>query len=187
MRVGIAGAGGIGSNVAFQLVRAGLKRLKIVDFDRIEISNLNRQFYFADQVGLAKAPTLAKNLKRINPAADLETLVMRLDAGNMVATFTDVDVVVEGFDGAEDKKALLETFSGSEKLVVSASGVAGLDLDGIAVRRMGNCHIVGDFTTEAGSDNLYAPKVIVVAAMMSQIVLKSWLEGTFPGTAGQGA
>ncbi len=175
MRVGIAGAGGIGSNVAFQLVRAGLKRLKIVDFDRIEFSNLNRQFYFADQVGLAKAPTLVQNLKRVNPDVDLESLVMRLDAGNMAAAFRDADVVVEGFDGAEDKKTLLDTFADSKKLVVAASGVAGLDVDRIAVRRLGNCHIVGDFTTEAGADNLYAPKVVMVAAIMSQIVLKHWL------------
>jgi sulfur carrier protein ThiS adenylyltransferase len=176
MRVGIAGAGGIGSNVAFQLVRSGVTCLKIVDFDCIEISNLDRQFYFADQVGQTKAPTLVENLKRIDPAADLEALVMRLGTGNMAAVFRDVDVVVEGFDGAEDKKDLIETFAGSQKMVVAASGVAGLDLDGIAVRRMGNCHIVGDFTTEAGTGNLYAPKVILVAAMMSQIILKRFLE-----------
>jgi len=175
MRVGIAGAGGIGSNVAFQLVRAGVKRLKIVDFDRIEVSNLNRQFYFADQVGQTKATVLAENLKRIDPAADLEAQVMRLSAENMAAVFRDVDVVVEGFDGAEDKKTLLETFAGSQKIVVAASGVAGLSLDGITIRRMGNCHIVGDFTTEAGTGNLYAPKVIMVAAMMSQIVLQHYL------------
>ncbi len=175
MRVGIAGAGGIGSNVAFQLVRAGVKRLKIVDFDRIEVSNLNRQFYFADQVGQAKATVLVENLKRIDPAADLEAQVMRLGTDNMAAVFRDVDVVVEGFDGAEDKKTLLETFAGSQKIVVAASGVAGLNLDGITIRRMGNCHIVGDFTTEAGTGNLYAPKVLMVAAMMSQIVLQHYL------------
>lgn len=180
MRIGIAGAGGIGSNVAFQLVRAGVKQLKIVDFDRIETSNLNRQFYFANQVGRTKATTLVENLKRVDPEADLEALVRRLDAGNMAATFQDVDIVVEGFDGAEDKKTLLEAFAGSKKLVVSASGVAGLEVDGITVRRMGNCYIVGDFATEAGSGNLYAPKVIMVAAMMSQIVLKHWLESSHP-------
>jgi sulfur carrier protein ThiS adenylyltransferase len=177
MRIGIAGAGGIGSNVALQLVRAGIRHLKIVDFDRIEASNLNRQFYFADQVGQAKAPALVENLKRIDPAADLQALVMRLDAGNMIRTFEDVDIVVEGFDGAADKKVLLETFSGSPKMVVAASGVAGLDLSGITVRTMGNCHIVGDFTTAAGPYNLYAPKVILVAAMMSQIILRRCLEG----------
>jgi sulfur carrier protein ThiS adenylyltransferase len=178
MRIGIAGAGGIGSNVAVQMIRAGLGcALKIVDFDRIEASNLNRQFYFADQIGRSKATTLVENLRRIDPAADLQALVMRLDARNMARTFQDVDVVVEGFDGARDKKILLETFAGSPKMVVAASGVAGLDLAGITVRTMGNCHIVGDFTTEAEPRNLYAPKVIMVAALMSQIILRHCLEG----------
>jgi sulfur carrier protein ThiS adenylyltransferase len=177
MRIGIAGAGGIGSNVALQLVRSGIKDLKIVDFDRIEASNLNRQFYFADQLGQAKALALVENLKRINPTADFQALVLRLDALNMARTFDDVDIVVEGFDGAADKKILLETFAGSSKMVVAASGVAGLDLDGVTVRTMGNCHIVGDFSTEAEPHNLYAPKVIMVAAIMSQIILCRCLEG----------
>jgi sulfur carrier protein ThiS adenylyltransferase len=178
MRIGIAGAGGIGSNVALQLVRAGLGCfLRIVDFDRIEASNLNRQFYFADQVGRVKATTLVENLRRIDPAADLEALVLRLDTRNMARTFQDMDIVVEGFDGAQDKKILLETFAGSSKMVVAASGVAGLDLTGITVRTIGNCHIVGDFVTEAGPDNLYAPKVIMVAAVMSQIILHRCLQG----------
>lgn len=177
MRIGIAGAGGIGSNVAFQLVRGGVRHLKIVDFDRIETSNLNRQFYFADQVGLPKAATLAQNLTRIDPAVHVEVIQLRLDAGNMAHTFSDADVVVEGFDGAQDKKVLLETFAGSQKLVVSASGVAGLGLDAITTRTVDNCHIVGDFTSVAGTDNLYAPKVIMVASIMSQIVLTHYLSG----------
>jgi sulfur carrier protein ThiS adenylyltransferase len=178
MRIGIAGAGGIGSNVAVQLVRAGLNSfLRIVDFDRVEASNLNRQFYFADQVGQEKATALVENLKRIDPAADLQALVLRLDDRNMAPTFEDVDIVVEGFDGAADKKILLETFAGSPKMVVAASGVAGLDLAGVTVRTMGNCHIVGDFTTEAGIGNLYAPKVMLVAAIMSQMILRHCLEG----------
>ncbi len=175
MRVGIAGAGGIGSNVAFQLVRSGIRHLKIVDFDRIEVSNLNRQFYFADQVGRTKAPALAENLLRINPDAEIEVQVKRLDARNMADTFAETDIVIEGFDGAGDKKILLETFGGSEKLLVAASGVAGLELEGITIRRIGNCYVVGDLGTEAGTDNVYAPKVILVAAVMSQIVLKHCL------------
>lgn len=178
MRVGIAGAGGIGSNVAVMLVRAGVKRLRIVDFDRVETSNLNRQFYFADQIGQAKVSALAANLKRIDPDVALETLEMRLAPGNIAAIFKDADVVVEGFDGAGDKKMLMEAFAGSQKMVVSASGVAGIELEGISVRRLGNCHIVGDFKTEAGDDNLYAPKVIMVAAVMSRIVLSCCLTGS---------
>lgn len=171
MRIGIAGAGGIGSNVAFQLARAGVDRLKIVDFDAIEPSNLNRQFYFADQLGRPKASTLAENLRRINPGISIDALQLRLNAQNMAAVFSDTDVVVEGFDGARDKKILLETFAGTGKLVVAASGVAGLALDSVTTRKMGNCHIVGDFKTGADQDAMYAPKVIMVASIMSAIVL----------------
>lgn len=177
MRIGIAGAGGIGSNVAFQLVRGGVRHFKIVDFDTIEPSNLNRQFFFADQVGLPKAATLAANLTRIDPAVHVDVAHLRLDSENMAHTFSEADVVVEGFDGARDKKVLLEAFAGSQKLVVSASGVAGLELDAITIQTVGNCCIVGDFTTPAGTDNLYAPKVIMVASIMSQIVLKHYLSG----------
>ncbi len=177
MRVGIAGAGGIGSNVAFQLVRGGIRHLKIVDFDAIEPSNLNRQFYFADQVGQPKAATLAQNLERIDPDVQVEVVQRRLDTDNIMATFADVDVVVEGFDGAQDKKILMEAFAGSQKLVVSACGVAGLDVDLVTTQTIGNCHIVGDFKTIAENDNLYAPKVILVASIMSQIVLKHYLSG----------
>jgi sulfur carrier protein ThiS adenylyltransferase len=177
MRIGIAGAGGIGSNVACQLVRGGIRHFKIVDFDTIETSNLNRQFYFADQVGQPKASTLAANLARIDPDIHVAAVHTRLDSENMAHTFCDTDVVVEGFDGAQDKKVLLETFTGSQKLVVSASGVAGLELDAITTQTMANCHIVGDFTTAAGGDNLYAPKVILIASIMSQIVLKHYLSG----------
>ncbi len=177
MKIGIAGAGGIGSNVAFQLVRGGLNHLKIVDFDRIETSNLNRQFYFSDQVGAPKAATLEKNLMRIDPSARIETVQLKLDADNMAHTFADTDVVVEGFDGAEEKKILMERFAGTDKLVVSACGVAGLEIDDIVTRQVGNVRIVGDFNTEAGSDNLYAPKVILVASIMSQIVFNHCLSG----------
>ncbi len=177
MLVGIAGAGGIGSNVAVLLLRSGIRDFVIADFDRIEPSNLNRQFYFADQVGKLKAPTLAENLRRIDPLVRVETAVTRLDATNMAAFFHDAEVVVEGFDGAKDKKILLETLARSHKLMVSASGVAGLELDHTEIRRVGNCHVVGDFHTEAGTDNLYAPKVHLVAAMMSGIVLTHYLSG----------
>ena len=171
MQVGIAGVGGIGSNVAFQLVRAGVQDLKIVDFDYIEPTNLNRQFYFADQVGQPKAMMLAENLKRINPDIKVEALQLRLDTSNMAATFANAAVVVEGFDGTQDKKTLLESFANSAKLVVSASGVAGRSLDTLTSPRMGNCYILGDFATAADQDETIAPKVIMVAAMMSTIVL----------------
>lgn len=170
MRIGIAGVGGIGSNVALNLVRSGVGRLKCIDFDRVEPSNLNRQFYFVDQIGMFKVEALMANLRRINPALRIDTLVQRIDAGNCAALFADCELVVEGFDRQSDKKMLFETFAG-EKIVVSASGIAGTELATIRTRRMGSGFIAGDFSTDCGHAPLYSHKVTTVANYMSEFIL----------------
>lgn len=171
MRVGIAGAGGIGSNVALNLVRSGITALTIVDFDRIEASNLNRQFYFADQIGGLKAEMLRDNLLRINPELDAKIVVLRLNADNIKEIFMGCDVIVEGFDGRADKKMVLETFAGDPRPVVMASGIAGERVDTIGRRRLGNCLIVGDFVSDCEHEKLYAHKVLAVACSMTEIIL----------------
>lgn len=170
MNIGIAGVGGIGSNVAVNLVRSGVGALTLVDFDRVEPSNLNRQFYFADQVGRYKVDALRENLQRIRPELRVKTAVERIDFTNCLTLFADCELIVEGFDRQADKKMLLEAF-GSERLVVSACGIAGSDLGAIRTRRIGNCHIVGDFTTDCSEAPLFAHKVITVANHMSAIIL----------------
>jgi len=170
MKIGIAGVGGIGSNVALNLVRSGITRLKFIDFDRIEPSNLNRQFYFADQVGMFKVEALMINLSRINPEVRLEALVQRIDADNCKSLFADCDLIVEGFDRQGDKKMLFETFAES-KIVVSASGIAGSELDTIRTRQIGKACIAGDFTTDCDQAPLYSHKVTTVANYMSQFIL----------------
>ncbi|WP_028584400.1 sulfur carrier protein ThiS adenylyltransferase ThiF [Desulfogranum mediterraneum] len=172
MMIGIAGAGGIGSNVAVNLVRSGVTCLKIVDFDRIEPSNLNRQFYFADQVGGLKVETLARNLTRINPEVEITTVVETITPANIESLFADCDPIVEGLDNGDDKKMILEQFSSGKSLVVSASGIAGLEVDTITSRRLGNCHIVGDMVSDCSTNRLYAHKVLAVAARMTAILLQ---------------
>ncbi len=172
MKVGIAGVGGIGSNVAVHLVRAGCTSLKLVDFDQVELSNLNRQFYFVDQLGGYKVDMLAKNLLRIVPDADIETARLRLNSKNMLDTFSDCRLLVEGFDDRESKKQLVETFADVDIPIISASGIAGRDIDAVRVHRLGNCTFVGDFETDFRSDRLYGPKISVIAAMMADFVLK---------------
>jgi len=173
MKVGIAGVGGIGSNVAVHLVRAGCTSLKIVDFDRVELSNLNRQFYFRDQVGGLKVTMLRDNLLRIAPEAVIEPLVLRLTPENMLPTFSDCQLLVEGLDDQKSKKLLLETFADHDLPIVSASGIAGRDLDSIRVQRLGRCTVVGDFTTDFREHILYSPKITVIAAMMADFALKA--------------
>ncbi|MCL1981344.1 MAG: sulfur carrier protein ThiS adenylyltransferase ThiF [Proteobacteria bacterium] len=171
IKVGIAGAGGIGSNVAANLVRSGIDGLKIIDFDRVERSNLNRQFYFADQIGQFKTEALAENLGRIRPDTQIEVVSTRITAANCRSLFTDCDLVVEGFDRQEDKKMLLELL-GTEKIVISACGIAGSDLTAIRTRRLGASFIVGDFTTDAARAPLFAHKVGTIANHMSALILR---------------
>jgi sulfur carrier protein ThiS adenylyltransferase len=169
-KIGIAGVGGIGSNVAVNLVRSGLENLKIVDFDRVEASNLNRQFYFFDQIGRLKVEALAENLRRIRPEVRIETVVARIDQANCRMIFADCDLIVEGFDRQSDKKMLLESL-GSERTVVSACGIAGSDVSAIHNRQLGACFIAGDFATDCASAPLFAHKVSTVANHMSAIIL----------------
>ena len=105
--VGVAGVGGLGSNVAVHLVRAGVKRLILADFDIVSPSNLNRQFFFRDQVGRRKVEALAENLRRIEPGLELTLYDVRLDAANLPPLFGACDVVVEAFDNVASKSALL--------------------------------------------------------------------------------
>ena len=170
MKIGIAGVGGIGSNVALNLVRSGVMQLKLVDFDRVESGNLNRQFYFVDQIGLFKVDALKINLSRINPEVNLEGQVQRIDRQNCADLFFDCDLIVEGFDRQVDKKMLIETLA-DKKQVVSANGIAGFDLAGIGSRRIGTCCIVGDFTTDCDQAPLFSHKVTTVANYMSEFIL----------------
>jgi sulfur carrier protein ThiS adenylyltransferase len=172
MKIGIAGIGGIGSNVAAFLVRGGVRHLKLVDFDCVDDTNLNRQFYFRDQVGRFKVDALAENLLRLAPDARIDRRVLRLCAANLATVFADCGAVVEGLDERTGKKMLLETLGPSNRPLVSASGVAGTRLDGIETRRLGSCTIIGDFCTDAQDARCHAPKVAAVAAMMAHVILE---------------
>jgi len=178
VKVGIAGAGGLGSNCAAHLVRSGFKKIKIVDFDRVEAGNLNRQFYFADQVGRLKVKALAENLTRINSNLDLEPVVLRIKEDNAGALFADCRVLVEALDGPQDKKLLVETYLGTGKLVVAVSGMAGWGRsDDIALHRVrDDFYLVGDLVSEAAPDcPPLAPGVAVAAAKQADVILSFFL------------
>jgi sulfur carrier protein ThiS adenylyltransferase len=180
MKVGIAGIGGIGSNVARHLAQAGLSHLTMVDFDRVEVSNLNRQFYSIDQAGQLKTISLKQNLLKIFPDMVVETIDCRMESGDAARLFSHCDIVVEGFDDKAFKKMLIEELAGSGKQVVSASGIAGEAMEGVGVRSLGNCHIVGDFVSDMDDMALFPPKIGLVAALMAGIVLKLFGDQT-PG------
>lgn len=173
MKIGIAGSGGIGSNVAVHLVRAGVKELKFGDFDVIEESNLNRQFYFKDQIGKYKAEMLYENLKRINPDGDFQYNIIKFERENIKEFFQDCDIIIEGFDKKEYKSMLVEELYPLGKLIISASGIASYDCKEIQIKEIGkNLYIVGDFQKDISCYKTYSHKVSVIAALMTEIALK---------------
>ncbi|MDD2199818.1 MAG: sulfur carrier protein ThiS adenylyltransferase ThiF [Bacteroidales bacterium] len=174
--VGIAGAGGLGSNCAVSLLRTGIGKLVIADFDIVESSNLNRQFYFKNQVGLSKVEALKENLLAINPNAQIDIYNIKLESKNIPELFKNCDVIVEAFDKAEMKVMIIETCSTicSEKPLIVGSGLAGWgNNQDIKTEQYGNLYFCGDFNSEVGEDlPPLAPRVNIVANMQANIVLE---------------
>ncbi|MFK4785417.1 sulfur carrier protein ThiS adenylyltransferase ThiF [Fusobacterium sp. MFO224] len=173
MIIGIAGCGGIGSNVACHLVRTGITYLKFGDFDKIEPSNLNRQFFFENQVGLFKSETLAKNLNLINSKAKFDYKIIKFDKNNIANFFKECDIVIEAFDKKENKVMLIEELLPLNKIIISASGIGNFKTDTIKRKKMGkNLFIVGDFETDIDKNKTYSHKVNAVASIMAELVLE---------------
>jgi sulfur carrier protein ThiS adenylyltransferase len=171
--VGIAGLGGLGSAIAVALARIGVGRLILADFDVVEPSNLNRQQYFIDQIGLTKAVALEANLKRINPYVEYDAHCIRLTPENIPTLFAEAVVLVEAFDRPDQKAMLLQSFK--NKPIVSASGMAGYGAgETIGVRKMGDrIYVVGDLETAAAPGcGLMAPRVGIAAHMQANLVLR---------------
>jgi sulfur carrier protein ThiS adenylyltransferase len=166
--VGIAGLGGLGSNVAVALTRMKIGKLILADFDVVEESNLNRQNYFADQIGRHKVDASLENLKRINPHANLEGHKVRLTPEKIPAVFKGAHIIAECFDRAEQKQMLVETVLTKMKnvIVVTASGLAGYGRSNeIVTRRVSERLIlIGDGVSGIGPGvPLIAPRVGVAA------------------------
>jgi len=178
--VGIAGAGGLGSNCAVALVRVGVGTIVIADFDVVSESNLNRQYYFFDQVGKPKVTAIKENIQRINPDANVITCDLKLDRQNLIRIFRNCDVVVEAFDKADQKEILIETMLTAfpEKPLIVGLGMAGWGMnDTIHVRKVDNMYICGDEVSEIDPDlPPIAPRVGIVANMQANVVLEILLE-----------
>jgi thiamine-phosphate pyrophosphorylase len=172
--IGIAGLGGLGSNCAQALVRLGFKKLTLVDFDRIEASNLNRQFYFADQLDRYKTEALRENLLRISPDLELQLHGVRIDKENKRTLFSVCCLVVEALDQIPEKKMLIEGLNLQVTPIISASGLGNKgQTDGIVTRRINRAWtVIGDFKhcVTQGISPL-APGVQVAAAKQAGAVL----------------
>lgn len=176
-RVGIAGAGGLGSNCAVALARTGIGTLVIADFDKVEEGNLNRQYYFLQQTGLPKTEALKDNISLINKNVTVITHKVIISPENIPEIFAKCDVIVEAFDRKEMKEMLIETVQ--KKMpglpVVVGSGLAGWgNSESIRCRKIDETlYVCGDETTEVSDDMPpLAPRVGVVANLQADTVLE---------------
>ena len=175
--VAICGLGGLGSNIAVALARAGVGRLILIDFDRVDISNLHRQQYQADQIGLYKTEALTENLKRIAPYVEIISHAVRITEENFQELLKDADIICEAFDDAEAKAMLVNGVLEQlhTKYLIAASGMAGLgSANSIKTRRvMERFYLCGDGVSDVGDDiGLVAPRVMLCAAHQAQMVLR---------------
>jgi sulfur carrier protein ThiS adenylyltransferase len=174
--VGIAGAGGLGSAVAIALARLSVGKLVVADFDVVEPSNLNRQQYFIDQIGLPKVLALKANLLRINPYVAIETHQIKVDKTNISSLFGSSQVIAECYDNPEAKSELTEyVLSKMDIPLVAVSGIAGYrDMDKLVCRcRLSKLFLIGDGTSAARpGQGLMAPKVGIAAHMQANKILE---------------
>lgn len=171
-KVGIAGAGGLGSNVAMLLARSGIENFVLVDHDHVEASNLNRQHYWPCQLGQPKVDALASHLLALNDHIRLETLKHTLDTDSIAAISARAPIWVEALDVPETKKMFVEQALLTGAKVAAASGLAGFGGPPMQKRVAGNLAIVGDFATSIDVSPPLAPRVTQAAAMLADCVLE---------------
>ncbi len=174
----IAGAGGLGSNVAVSLARAGIGSITIADFDKVESSNLNRQQFFRDQIGMKKVDALRMNLSRINPEMDIKTIAEKITPENCKRMIpSSIDIIFECFDRAEAKAMIASFCLKNRKKIpfITVSGLAGLGSSSeIRIGKQGpNFWIIGDGKTEMNPVNgTIASRVALVAAMQTHLGIR---------------
>ena len=176
-KVAICGLGGLGSNIAILLARAGVGKLILIDFDKVDITNLHRQQYKACQIGMYKTEALACNLKEIAPYLKTEIHTVRMEEKNYSELLQGADIICEAFDSAEEK-ANIVNFILSEmptKYLVAASGMAGLDsANSIKTRKVSKrFYLCGDDKSDiADGIGLVASRVCVCASHQANMVLR---------------
>ena len=175
--VGIAGLGGLGSNIAIMLARAGVGRLIIADFDRVDITNLNRQQYKADQIGQPKASALTANLLEIAPYIEIEAYDTKLTEENIPEIYKDADIICEAFDDPEAKAMIVDTVLTKMKEVrlVSGSGMAGFESSNLIKTRKltDRFYLCGDLKSDVNDGiGLLSTRVTVCAAHEAHMALR---------------
>ncbi len=175
--VAVAGLGGLGSNIAVSLARSGVGHLFLVDFDVVDVTNLNRQMYMIPHLGMPKTQALHDILTQINPWLDIQTQQIRVTSENVRELFTGWPIVCEAFDRPDQKAMLVSSLLSQcpDTIVVSGNGMAGLgDANDIRTQqKLRRLYVCGDGTTEsAPGAGLMAPRVAICAGHQANKVLQ---------------
>lgn len=174
--IAVAGLGGLGSNIAISLARAGVGHLLLVDFDRVDLSNLNRQQYEIADIGRYKTEALYDRLMRINPYLDIKIKTEYITEANASEIFHDSPIVCEAFDNAEAKAMLINTLlTESSSVIISGSGMAGyLSSNTITTRKaFDRLYVCGDGVTDMNDANgLMAPRVAICANHQANMAIR---------------
>lgn len=170
--VGIAGLGGLGSNIALMLARSGIIKMRLIDFDFVEATNLNRQQYWPSQIGKKKTIALSENLLALNPEMQLDLCDVKLSNQNLEVYLRDYDIWAEAFDDPQMKSFFVECALKKSQLVVSGNGLCGYGGSLMQKQRHKNLHIVGDFCTSSDKLHPFAPRVTQAAAIMADTIFE---------------
>lgn len=175
--VAVCGLGGLGSNIAVSLARAGIGKLILIDFDRVDVTNLHRQQYKASQLGEYKSKALSENLKEISPYIEFEPYNVKITEDNATALLQNADIICEAFDNAECKAMLTNIVPERlpDKYLIAASGMAGLgSANAIKTRKVTNrFYLCGDEVSDvAETGSLVSSRVMLCAAHQAHMVLR---------------
>lgn len=179
-KVAIAGLGGLGSNIAIGLARIGVGKLHLVDFDRVDLTNLNRQHYFIHHLGQYKTEALKKQILEINPYIRVSTDCLKITARNVATLFSDADIICEAFDVPENKAMLVNTVLEQlpDKWLVSGNGMAGYGKSNLIQTKaiMSKFYLCGDNISSNEAQPLMAPRVAICAGHEANMVAELIIE-----------
>ena len=176
-KVAIAGLGGLGSHIAVMLARSGVGHLHLVDFVRVDLSNLNRQVYGVNELGELKTEALKEILLKINPYMNVSSESIKVDNSNVKRLFSGFNLVCEAFDNPKAKAMLVSELLSrdSETIIVSGSGMAGYgDANEIkTVKKMSRLYVCGDGKSDAFEGiGLMAPRVMICAGHQANMIIR---------------
>lgn len=174
--VGIAGAGGLGSNIAMLLARCGVENFLIIDHDYIDPSNLNRQHYWPEQIGQPKVTALQQHLKNLNGSIKVSPHIIKLSPDNINNFIPGAPLWLEALDDGAIKKIFVECALMHGVKTIAASGIAGCGGPPLKTRKIGNLYLVGDMQTSIAHAPPLAPRVMQAAAMMADLALQIILD-----------